>query len=341
MKRNNFIVLASVIAMIAVVYLHANGIFWSYSSDPHWMFGNAIECIGYFAVPVFFMITGANLLDYPDRYDTKTYFKKRVQKTVIPYLFWGTGYLVYQLFFTSAYEGETLNFLFFYKKIILGEAVSVYWFFLSLFHVYVAIPLLAYIPKKKKKELFTLYAVLYFGLNVFLPFVSNHFFGQDLTPIQVIGFNSYVFFAVVGYLITKEEMKPIYRMGIYGLGILGFCLHYFGTASLTKEAGEVISTYKGYGNLPSVLYSVGVFVFIKYGVEKFMKKENKVISFLSGYTYAVYLLHIFFLHFFERHQIVSIVSYRYRLGIPWLVIALCIGVTWLIRKIPLGNRILP
>lgn len=34
------------------------------------------------------MITGANLLDYRQRYDTKTFLIKRAKKTVFPYIFW-------------------------------------------------------------------------------------------------------------------------------------------------------------------------------------------------------------------------------------------------------------
>ena len=47
-----------------------------------------MECGLYWAVPVFLMITGVNLLNYREKYDTSTYFRKRVMRTVIPWLAW-------------------------------------------------------------------------------------------------------------------------------------------------------------------------------------------------------------------------------------------------------------
>ena len=71
----------NVIAMFAVVMLHANGCFWTYSTDRYWFEANIIESVMYFGVPVFFMISGATLLDYRERYSTKDFFIKRIKKT--------------------------------------------------------------------------------------------------------------------------------------------------------------------------------------------------------------------------------------------------------------------
>ena len=89
MYKKNYITYLSVLGAIAVVYLHANGCYWSFSRERYWITANVIESIFYFAVPVFFMITGATLLDYTKRCDTKTFFTRRLKKTVIPFVFFG------------------------------------------------------------------------------------------------------------------------------------------------------------------------------------------------------------------------------------------------------------
>ena len=87
-KTINYISLLNVVCAIAVVILHTNGVtFWKFNNNGIWAISNLIECIFYFAVPIFFMITGITLIDYRDRYSTKEFFKKRVKKTVIPFIF--------------------------------------------------------------------------------------------------------------------------------------------------------------------------------------------------------------------------------------------------------------
>ena len=84
-----YITVLNVLSALAVVGLHTNGCFWEFSKERWWFTANIIESVLYFAVPVFFMITGATLLDYTKRCDTKTFFTRRLKKTVIPFVFFG------------------------------------------------------------------------------------------------------------------------------------------------------------------------------------------------------------------------------------------------------------
>ena len=77
MGKKNYITALNVFAALAVVFLHTNKCFWRFSAERYWATANIIESFFYFAVPVFFMISGATLIDYRERYDTKTFFKKR------------------------------------------------------------------------------------------------------------------------------------------------------------------------------------------------------------------------------------------------------------------------
>ena len=76
-NKEYYIDTLTILSCIAVVYLHANGIFWTHPSGRLWLTSNVIESFFYFAVPVFFMISGATLLEYRQRYSTLTFIKKR------------------------------------------------------------------------------------------------------------------------------------------------------------------------------------------------------------------------------------------------------------------------
>ena len=90
--------LASVVSAIAVVFLHVNNCFWQFSTGRYWFTANIIESVFYFAVPIFFMISGAMLIDFNKRYGLKKYFNKRITKTVIPYIVWSFIGLAFQIY---------------------------------------------------------------------------------------------------------------------------------------------------------------------------------------------------------------------------------------------------
>ena len=92
-----YIDVLKILAALAVVILHTNAIFWEGPSSPAWLSANLIETLLYWAAPMFFMISGATLLNYPLRMSTKKYVVKRIRKTVVPYCLWT---VIAILFFT-------------------------------------------------------------------------------------------------------------------------------------------------------------------------------------------------------------------------------------------------
>ena len=79
--------------------MHCNGIAHQYSDTAAWRQSMVIETIAYWAVPVYFMISGATLLDYRDKYLTRVFFKKRFLKTGIPFAAWTLISLAYKIQF--------------------------------------------------------------------------------------------------------------------------------------------------------------------------------------------------------------------------------------------------
>jgi len=50
-----------------VVFFHTNGIVYTYSDTLSWKISVVERCIVYSAIPIFFMLTGAKLMDYRKR----------------------------------------------------------------------------------------------------------------------------------------------------------------------------------------------------------------------------------------------------------------------------------
>lgn len=339
-NKVHYLSLASVIATFAMVMLHTNGCFWEFNKERYWVTANIIESVMYFAVPVFFMISGATLIDYKKRYSTKEYLRKRVTKTVIPFLIWSLFGIAW-----AVMEGEyTVSFdLYGFKNIvddvIHTSVVGIYWFFIPLFRIYLLIPLISCIKEGDKKKIFV---PLSFFLFVFDFVLCNIGTATTIHRTESDKMSLYISYVIVGYLIHKYDMSAIFRRIIYGLGLLGLVLHICMTYVLSYDAGYIVQTWKGYANIPCVLYSVAIFVLIKQIGENIKnQKVISVIAYVSEYTFAIYLIHWYIIDYVVELFSIDTRSIIYRVGMPFVLFPICIGITWLVRKIPVLRRILP
>ena len=196
-NRIGFIDYLNVFCCISVIALHCNGCFWKFSYERYWITSVFIQSIFYFAVPVFFMITGANLLDYRDKYDTKTFFKKRLLKIFVPFLFCSIVGIVITKQFRGKYFVDILNI------IINAKAIGVYWFFIPLFATYLSILVLGSIDANKRKTIFTYMVCLAVLCVATLPLISRlsgFNYNNGLTPPVVSG---YIIYVLLGYMLVK------------------------------------------------------------------------------------------------------------------------------------------
>lgn len=341
-KRIEYISLASVVSAIAVVFLHANDCFWSFSTSRYWFTANIIESVFYFAVPIFFMISGAMLLDFNKKYDLKQYFSKRVSRTVIPYVIWSFIGLFIQIYYMHSIKVDDVGLKFIVDGLLSGSLVGVYWFFIPLFLIYLAIPVFAFISDKNKKDIFIYAVSMAFVLNFLIPFIINVFNIDINFPISFLVTSGVLLYPLIGFLLHKYELNRKYQLILYGVAICGLLMHIIGTYELSIAAGKIIDTYKGYANLPAVLYSVGVFVFIKYDLVKLMKFDPifKFVHFVDFYTFGIYLIHWYLLEFILRTFNLTNTSIIYRLCAPFAVLGMAIIVIYGVRKIPVIKKIL-
>ena len=343
-KKIQYISLASVVSALAVVFMHVNSCFWTFDPTARWWkSANVIESVCYFAVPVFFMISGATLLDYNKRYGLKEYFKKRFFKAVLPYLVWSAAGIFFRLFYLGNIKPVDITPEWVISGFLSGNIVNVYWFFIPLFCVYVAIPLFAAVPEERRKKTFTFISVACFCINALVPFLINVFAWDITFPATIRVGMGYLFYIMVGYLLSKYDIKPLHRILIYAAAAAGFVLHLAGTYYYSLDAGEIVKLFKGYENVPSVLYSIGAFVFFRYAGGFFMRAKvfSAVINFFSGYTFALYLLHWYIMQIIIKTFEVNTHSLAYRIITPFIILGITLGVSALIRLIPGVRKILP
>ncbi len=343
-KKVNYISVLSGISCFAVVMLHSNGAFWAFSKERYWITSNLIECLMYFAVPIFFMISGSTLIDYRDKYSTKEYFKKRIMKTVIPFIAWSFIGLLYQFIVGGIeFNGGLPGIKSIIGALLNTDVIGVYWFFIPLFSMYLCIPFISLIPKDNRKKIFQYCVCLCAVLNLLIPFMCNVFGFDYSNRVTLPICSGYVFYIMIGYLLNTSELKLIHRIMIYILGIIGLLMHFAGTYYLSMDANQIIQTYKGYNNVPAVLYSIAVFVLFKQIVSR-LSEDNivcKTANAFGKYTFSIYLIHWFVLQILTKIFELNTLSIVYRVGMPFIVIPICILIAFILKKIPILCRIVP
>lgn len=342
-ERSFFLTLMTVISCVSVVILHANGVFWTFSYERIWMTANVLESVFYFAVPVFFMISGCTLLDYRDYYDTKTYAWKRVKKTVIPFLLWSLLALLIQLW-RGNYVLEPVSLYTVADAIINSRHWGVYWFFMPLFGAYLAIPVISLIPKNQRKQIFLYIIGVGYLINELIPAI-NRIWGNVIPVSGELTFpisSGYLLYLFVGYYIYHYPLPRWVRGLIYLLGVAGLGVHMVGTWHVSYQAGEIVTLFKGYMNVPCALYSTAMFLFFRnIDYERWNGKLKSILSYLSTETFGVYLIHMFVITAVPAVFHISWDSFFSRtVG----AVAVFLGITLIckqVKKIPLVRLVLP
>lgn len=157
----------NIIACISVVILHVNGAVHHYVHDDTWWLRCFYEVCFFFAVPIFFMLSGATLIRFRERYNLKSYISKRIHRTLIPFLFFSFLYLIFNLYLDYRHDNPIIVEKYVSEVISGTLPMTNYWFFIPLFFLYVFIPFLSFMFEKldnKKILCLALIIILFQGL---------------------------------------------------------------------------------------------------------------------------------------------------------------------------------
>lgn len=303
-----FVDVLNIIACFAVVLLHTSLNVYSPAPTRQWTFSAVYQSLAIFAVPVFFMISGMNLLGYRERYSTKLFFRKR---------FWRVGralivgsvicYCVYSLFPMSFYGAqayaESFGAVDFLKRFLTNQANDTYWFFYSIIYLYMLVPLLSKAADDKRCMQYLI--ALTILCSVALPFmeqlgVPKRYFGTLLGwPLYAtIG----LLYLLLGYYlhhyVTLSETHRLPWAVVFVISTVAMaCLTLW-----TNHGGNADSYENYYAGITSplcVVQSVALFMLVR-SCESMFKTHGKstanVIRVLSGGSLGVYLFHILFVN---------------------------------------------
>jgi surface polysaccharide O-acyltransferase-like enzyme len=342
------------LAILLVIILHAGPSFPVspfYSQVPggevgNWWIQDFYSSIAWPCVPLFVIVSGALLLT-PSKTDEplRTFFRKRLARIGLPFLFWGLVYFAWRVFANH----EILTFDTIWRGFLGAGQYPYYhfWFLYMLVGLYLITPILRIVISHASSRIVSYFILLCFVSTAVPPLLI--YFGS-------VWFSSFIFIVPgwVGYFILGAYLrnKRLASWILFAALFLSIAWTMVGNWFVTAAAGAtayVGTIFTDYLSLDVILASAAMFLLCcaaptqRFAIR--FPRANWLLTHVGLYSFAIYLLHPMILEMLGQKGLfgynVGIITLNPILGIPILslvTLTVCVGVIWLLRKVPMLNR---
>lgn len=318
--------LMRVISMLGVVYLHSAAGALRQLGTPLWHFSNVISSLATVAVPLFFMLSGALLLDQEQTADLTVLFRKRLPKVLLPLAAWSAVIICLKAFSggPQAALGSLLP--------LLNTPVMVpYWFLYALVPMYLLSPLLKKMADGLSDThwnyLIGLWLVCTIGWSTVTSLLPDGGLKTALTQHWTLNLNfigGYLGYFLLGARLARLKQMPP-RSWLWGGSAVLFLVIAGGTAWLSTATGTYDERFKSYLHLFAALLAALLFLLVRsYGQTR---RSGPVLTGLSALSFGVYLIHPPAIRFWEKvwtHFMGSVTTIPLQLGFYLAILISCL-----------------
>lgn len=330
MKRSLSFDLLRLLACLMVILMHS-----PISGDAaveHGAFLTAVSYLTSPCVPLFFMVSGALLLNgNGERVVTTDWLKHRLGKVVWPTVVFSLFYIF--LYVPSSNWGVAVLSIPFSPQ---GHGVL--WFMYALIGLYLITPIIKpWLNSASEKEVW-LYLVIW-GVSLLFPYLGLLVDVNSSITGTFYYLAGYAGYFLLGYYLTRWTLNSKVTPVVYLLALLVLPL-----PLLNKMLGWNLDFYSAFWYLsaPVCIMTVAWFSAIcrVFGNDG---KSYPLLATLSNLSFGVYLVHIFIMRdiLWNLNLIKGIDNYYIQTGVVFLLTAiLSFGVCWLISLLPFGQYII-
>ncbi|TNJ45768.1 acyltransferase family protein [Tamlana fucoidanivorans] len=322
-------------ATFSVIIIHVSApILGEYGKIPlfYWHVGNFFDGVSRYSVPVFFMISGALLLN--QNYPLKKFLKKRFVKVLPPFIFWSLVYSAVKRFVKG---NEQFDFLLTTDKVIrdvfYGSEYHL-WFVFVLMGIYLITPVISrWVKNVPSSEVLFFLLVWLFTLIIKIPGIGIYF-----PKIDLIYFSGYIGYFVLGYYLLNLNLKikwHIVLLYVFGVFVTVYGMFYF-----TERNGKLFNYFYDFLSVNTLLVATTLFLLVKdCSIQN--KKIKRLIINISNCCFGVYLMHVLVLELF------NMLRYDWRIITPIISVPVVsiscffvsIFIVYSIRKIKYGTLV--
>ncbi|MFN0014659.1 MAG: acyltransferase [Saprospiraceae bacterium] len=281
------------IAACAVVQMHSIGTYL-YQYDPakptdvHFVTSDVFYGFLRWATPFFIMISGALQLHASRPEPTAVFLKKRLQRVLVPFLFWGTVYALY-LFRGEMYFGTGPSWERFVEVIFYQDIYFHLWFIPMIAGLYIFTPALrVFVRSATRRE-------LEYFIGLILAVNALHHFLPGFFMIKHFAWFGYVGYYLLGYYLSAYPISWQWKRVVYPLALLMPLLTAFGTWWLTVRKGTYDESIYIYASPNVLLMTAALFLFLKdvdwVAFSSRYPRIHRAAGYMAQVSYGVYFIH--------------------------------------------------
>ncbi|TVX93579.1 acyltransferase [Paenibacillus agilis] len=303
-NRIIYIDILRILSIVAVIALHTTADLLIRSTDfnsSSWWFSNILNSIARFAVPVFFMISGAMMLKV-NVTSYRSFYIKRILPLFLALVSWSIIYDLYNQFYILKYELTLWQYVpGFGYRLIMNQNYVHLWFLYVIIAIYMTVPLISKLVKVCGEKDLRYFIIGWFTISIVYQLISDtvvRVTGQSLYIISmnIPLFTGFLGYFVLGYYLFHYELPQRVKHVLFNIGVASFFI--------TPIATYFVSQYKGsldemfYGNFSITTFFMAVAVYLYYQEKETSMHENLnhkihiVIGSLSKASFSIYLIHL-------------------------------------------------
>ena len=309
--RYKYLDICRVISIFSIVLLHCLSM-WMYPvGSPDWIALSFYNSALRFCLPMFFMVSGALILNPEKLLTISDLYMKRILRFFSALLFWTLLYYIIVVYLRDPdFNWANFEIFDFTAKVLAGHPHH-HWFLFAIIAAYICVPVLRLITADKKITRYFLIAwgIFEIGLytidtfSIIFPnltrseaFLIDQVFSFVLRvkPLMFAGLIGYM---VLGFYLHRNPPRIVPRRILYALGILGLVITVVTTNVISMRGGELDATLFSPGFAGIFTTTAALFVFFKSLCDRSQKPESRFLITLSECSFGVFLVHDFSLVF--------------------------------------------
>jgi surface polysaccharide O-acyltransferase-like enzyme len=339
------------IAIVLVIGLHA-------ANEPHpiiteplmsqaevwrWWTINIYDTLTRLGAPLFVMLTGVLLLQPSKTEPLGVFFRKRLARIGLPFLFWGVAYFAYD--FLVNHQAFSWGFI---AQGVLSGPYYHFWYLYTLVGLYLFTPILRIVIAHADHRALKYFMLVWLLGIVITPIPT--FFGSYHLDANLLTIPWWVGYYFMGaYVITLK----VHRSLLYILLSVGFVLTAAGTYFVTLLVGGSLSLFfQDYFSPTMILASVAFFALLcsvrapSDQVETRHTKTSWLASQISQNTLPIYLFHVMVLEALQNGFFgfrLSVNSLFPAVEVPLITLVtlfICLGLIMPAKKVPVLKRLI-